>query len=245
MPLPTRTSPPAHPDVSPCPSGHFPLPTRTSAPAHLDTDNLCKGYLCQRGVKSRAHSSTAHSWTSEFQTGGFSKEKAWAYAANLKTLSDLLLRTDRTTPSPGNFQHTPSFWSETNGHQSPDRATTRSWRADKLWAVRQKASGHLIQSFTGFLSKVLWFSVSSPVSYRDDGLSVLDTAAAIRQAPSRALSWASAQTSGQDHLLVIACSPGSGGKTNLNLKPLPSKMELQSPVACLSSKRPTVCVTTY
>lgn len=65
----------------------------------------------------------------------------------------------------------------------------------------------------------------SPRSYRDDGGSVLIPAAAVGQAPSRALSWAAAQTSGQAHLFITACSPGSGGKNNPNLKPFPSKLE--------------------
>lgn len=82
-------------------------------------------------------------------------------------------------------------------------------------------------------SGALIFTFFPTGSYRDGGLSVLDTAATIRQAPSRALSWPAAQTSGLAHLFITTCSPGSEGKTNPNLKPFPSNLESnpQSPAS--------------
>lgn len=206
--------------LCPCPPGQLKLLQGLLEPKQL----------WQLRVNSQARSSTCRLWTSAFQTGGFGKEKARAQAGRFKALSDLFFRADVSTSSPDNFQRPASSWSETNGPQLPDGPIARSWRADKLWAVRQKAYLviHEVQSFTLFSrsqgSSLRHFDFPpffSPGRYRDDGLSVLVPAAAVRQAPSRA----AAQTSGQAHLFITACSPGSGGKNNPNLKPFPSKLE--------------------
>lgn len=119
---------PALPDIRPCPPAQW----------KLLWGLFVLKQLCQQRVNSLARSSTAHLGTGEFQTGGFRKEKAWTQGGNFRVLSDLLLRAESTTSNPDSFQHTASFWSETNGPQLPDRPLTRSQRTDKSWPWGKK-----------------------------------------------------------------------------------------------------------